>query len=351
MRKKNMPDFLIRRSDIFNFLPQEPAWFCNAGHHRARARYKRKLRSEYQLETLDACPLCGRKEMSPIAMQERHGLPVSVMLCENCALAFNNPRPDSAALSDHYRRDYREIERGIVGNIHEFMFDLQEAKAPGIWTTIKEHARPTSTLKSLRIAEIGCGEGGIVGWLARNVDGVHATGFELNADAVSYGKSKGLDLRYEIFRGGEAFDVIILEQVLEHLSDVSGFLKIASKAQKHGDLLYIGVPGLLDAAAHYNSNFISYLEYGHLSHFCLHTLERAVAPHGYELVYGDETIRSLFRRVEDASVALSSKPVSAEQLKNYLLATESEFQTRANHVLTNWRPYAKYILTYLLSYL
>src|SRR5215813_3122601 len=121
---------LIRRSAIYDILPQFPTWFLDFGHAAAKVRFLRKLKYEYRQEQLGACPQCGGKRLMLLANQERSGLPTSVMLCLDCALAFTDPRIDPAATIDHYKADYRGIERGSPPDLHHFMFDLQKSKGP-----------------------------------------------------------------------------------------------------------------------------------------------------------------------------------------------------------------------------
>src|SRR5438270_628163 len=129
---------IIRRAVVYNSLPQSPDWFCNMTHINAKRRFRRKIRSQYRMEILETCPHCGGSDFALLATQERSGLPTSVVICRACALVFTNPRLDAEALSDHYAKDYREIERGDIPDAHRFMFNLQRSKAALIDTFLAE---------------------------------------------------------------------------------------------------------------------------------------------------------------------------------------------------------------------
>jgi SAM-dependent methyltransferase len=339
-RGKRRP--VIRRSWIYDILPQVPTWFCEDGYFAARQRFKANLATSYTWEPLSECPMCASSELRSIANQERHGLPISVDLCLHCALVFTNPRLSNKSLNDLYRRDYREIERGVRPDIHEFMFSLQASKGALIWGMISKVLGPRT--QRLRITDIGCGEGGLLGWIAGHEKSVDAVGFELNLEAGQYGRSRGLDIRSEVFSGGaEAFDVVMLEQVLEHMHDPASLIGEIAATQKSGALLYIGVPGLLAFPEHYDGNFLTYLDYAHMYHFCLYTLERVVVPHGYKLISGTEAVHAVFQRMDDAKPAIVTKPISGPEMLEFFVGEERKFRERGSHFMRNRSGYRRYI--------
>ena len=342
-----MPRPLIHRAALYNYLPQVPSWFCNVGHFAGKYRFRRKVREKYRKESVPTCPWCNENDFIFIANQERHGLATEVMLCNACAFMFTTLRWDEPSLSDHYQRDYRDIERGIIPDIHFLMFELQKSKGPLLWPPITAELSARGIVNP-QIAEIGCGEGGLLAWIRDNA-GAKVTGFELNLDASAFGQSRGLDIRSDHFQANSGrFDVIILEQVLEHLHNPSAFVAMLAASQQQGDLLSIGVPGMMAAGAHYDNNFLVYLDYAHMSHFCLHTLERMVVPHGYRLVRGDETVQALFERISRPG-PVTTPPVTADHIAAYLAKIESEYRHKGSHLLRHARPYAKYILVGLKS--
>jgi 2-polyprenyl-3-methyl-5-hydroxy-6-metoxy-1,4-benzoquinol methylase len=337
---------VIQRSMIYNALPQSPDWFCNLAHINAKWRFLRKIRSRYRMETLRACPHCGGGDFTLLSTQERSGLPTSVVICRDCALVFTNPRLGADALGDHYAKDYREIERGDIPDIHRFMFNLQKSKAPGIATFLKDAGNPIAG--GARVTDIGCGEGGLLAGLAEENPGIRVVGYELNTSATSYGRDQGMDIRTAYFDGaGEAYDYVILEQTLEHLPDPSALLASIARNQKPGGVLYIGVPGILAYPQNYQNNFVQYLQYGHLFHYTLHTLERLVVRFGYRLAYGTETIQAAFVRVDSAS-RQSVPAQDAEQIVALLQKAEVDFNAQGSHFLKNWRNYLRYALRWAL---
>ncbi len=340
---------LIRRHWIYDYLPQVPTWFTNDGYFAARHRFKAKLAHAYTWEHLDQCPFCGHPEFQRIANQERHGLPISVDLCMNCAILFNNPRLSNASLEDLYKRDYREIERGVRDDLHEFMFELQGSKGEVIWSRIA--AALPADRRDLKIADIGCGEGGLLGYILDHEAGAMGTGYELNLGAGEYARARGLDVRSEIFTGASGkFDVIILEQVLEHMHEPARLIAELAKAQNEGGLLFIGVPGIFAYPGHYQDNLGTYLDYAHMYHFSLYTLERLMAPCGYQLVSGNETVHAVFRRVAGTGT-VTTPPATAQEMLTFLARAEADFRARGSHFWNNKGGYKRYLKAMLRYYL
>lgn len=332
---------LVRRSLAFDFLPQFPTWFCNDGHTSAKLRFLHKRRQRDATEAVTACPHCGGGNFLLLATQERSGLPTSVLLCRDCALVFTNPRLSEAFLVDHYRRDYRDIERGERPDLHEFMFNLQQSKGAILWKFMEAGGIRLGC--GMTVVDIGCGEGGLLRWLSQNTDATNFVGFELNTAAAAYGQSQGLDVRASEFKSSvDSTDLVLLEQVLEHLSSPKELLASIAASQKPGSWLYIGVPGVRNFPTGYDHNFIAYLQYGHMFHYCLHTLERLVIPFGYRLVNGNETVYALFERVENAPSSPSTVSVTADDIVGQLLSSEKIFQQRGDHLRNHWSDYKAY---------
>lgn len=318
---------LVRRSLAFDFLPQYPSWFCNSGHTSAKVRFLHKLRAPGATEKLAACPHCGGTKFRLLATQERSGLPTSVNLCLDCALVFTNPRLSDDFLKDHYIRDYRDIERGSRDDLHEFMFNLQASKGPYLWEFVQAGGAHFSD--SARITDIGCGEGGLVDWFSKNIGAGKFIGFELNAAAADYGRARGLDVRAVEFSPSDGpYDFIVLEQVLEHLSSPADLLATIAASQRTDAWLYIGVPGVLNFPKGYDHNFIAYLQYGHMFHYCLYTLERLLIPFGYRLAKGSDVVQALFQKVDSPPTAPITPKVSADAVIRLLQVSEGEFSQR-----------------------
>lgn len=105
---------------------------------------------------------------------------------------------------------------------------------------------PDYIAKGSKVLEVGSGEGKYLKYLGDKL-GCRGTGLELNLQAVNKGKANGLDLRHELVQEhakthANEYDVVYFFQVLEHISDIRGFLEASIACLKPGGKLLIAVP-------------------------------------------------------------------------------------------------------------
>lgn len=105
---------------------------------------------------------------------------------------------------------------------------------------------PAHIAEGSKVLEVGCGEGKYLQYLKDKLN-CECTGLELNKNAVDAGKEKGIDIRYELVqehaKNNECvYDVVCYFQVLEHIGDISDFIKASVKCLKPGGTLLICVP-------------------------------------------------------------------------------------------------------------
>jgi len=99
--------------------------------------------------------------------------------------------------------------------------------------------------KDAKILEIGCGTG-------KFYEGIQSittdyTGLELNKQAVTQAKEKGINIHNELIEehcknNPGVYDFVCAFQVLEHIADVGSFLSASLVSLKKGGMLIIGVP-------------------------------------------------------------------------------------------------------------
>jgi 2-polyprenyl-3-methyl-5-hydroxy-6-metoxy-1,4-benzoquinol methylase len=132
-----------------------------------------------------------------------------------------------------------------------------------------------------KMAEFGCGHG----LLQRQVEdayGKEVTGFDLNNEALKQNVSRASRVCcYNVLQRDEElrekFDLIFLFDVLEHISDETGFLRALSFHLAPGGILIINVPAgewafsLYDTAA------------GHVRRYSIETLQKAVCASDFML--------------------------------------------------------------------
>lgn len=146
------------------------------------------------------------------------------------------------------------------------------------------------------IAEIGCGAGEILNQLhfAMHND-VIFTGYDISSDAISIAKPREkerLEFKHENFLETNArFDLLLMIDVLEHIDDYLGFLKLCKNKAKNTIFhipLDISVQAILRNKLINERNSV-----GHLHYFMKQTAIATLADSGYDIIDFFYTAHSL----------------------------------------------------------
>lgn len=145
-------------------------------------------------------------------------------------------------------------------------------------------------LAGVSILDIGCGWGQTMRYLASR--GAICSGFDPAPEAVAYVQSCGLEgvqagmERMDVFTG-RRFDVVMLMNVLEHLSDpVTVIQEIQRNVLKDGGLLIVEVPNEFNAFQVAGQELHGLPQWwvappAHLNYFSASTLKRLLAASGF----------------------------------------------------------------------
>jgi 2-polyprenyl-3-methyl-5-hydroxy-6-metoxy-1,4-benzoquinol methylase len=202
------------------------------------------------------------------------------------------PRPTSAELAAYYRDKYFGATHGATPYAHGYTAEelehkrLQPAETERIW------GRPAGTM-----LEVGVGEGFSLdyfrqrGWDARGLDftddGVRAFFPDLTAHLALGDAFALLD---EVIAAGETFDLVICNNVLEHVIDPVGLIRRLRAIVAPEGMARIAVPNdgswLQDqivARGHADPRFWL-APPDHLNYFNTDSLPRTMIAHGWEVV-------------------------------------------------------------------
>lgn len=194
-----------------------------------------------------SCNLCGSTNSRMIAQ----GLDFeyrtvndsfTFVQCKDCNLVYLNPRPASTELGVIYPPDYGpyHFDEVLPPLINKIRMAVQRQKV----TALKRYAHPAAV-----IWDVGCGGGfflecmraiGSPEWKLAGVDVSQAA-----IDKIRDKGFAGYAGRFEeltVEHG--AVDVIVLNQVIEHLEDPAGVVKKAGELLRHGGFLFIETPSV-----------------------------------------------------------------------------------------------------------
>lgn len=237
------------------------------------------------------CPVCASWERSECTTSmdfdywtTRHVF--NIVLCNVCGLYYVSPRPAISEIEKIYPADYSGYQFSRIRNpiIRKGRAFMQKKKALRILDKVsKDVANP-------RIVDVGCGNPVLLE-LIREHDqrGAQLYGNDFSKETLEHIRSAGFiplagafeELRWE----EDFFDVIVMNQVLEHFFDIQAVLAKSRQLLKPGGALFIETPSSegLDARIFRRKWWGGYHIPRHLQIFSLSSIRFALRNHGLEI--------------------------------------------------------------------
>lgn len=157
----------------------------------------------------------------------KFGGKLRIVECENCGLRYLNPTPDVRDLGHIY--DY-DVYEDSTNNNPVLMEHFHQA-------IIRHVPKPQ------RLIEIGCGTGDFLAWLqGKGIENVEGVEFADSANRVKYNGSLHIGRMEDLTLEEGAYDVVLLLNVIEHLSDPLAVLTKIRKMLKPGGVLLLRHP-------------------------------------------------------------------------------------------------------------
>jgi SAM-dependent methyltransferase len=243
--------------------------------------------------------------------------PRALVLCSDCGFVYHEPQldqRDTQTLYDKFRdASFRqESPDQYFDRITSLPKAQSENTAKVDW--LREHL-PDATRKPGRLLDIGCGGGVFIHTFLQNFSHWTAAGVEpTSAFAELAGRRLQMPVIAGSYRSGlfpnSKFDLITINQVLEHVLDPIEFLKDVSNDLADGGHVYLEVPDLLD---------LSYLPpehdrflMQHLWVFSRASLQNVCRKAGYSVVAVDQQVT--IRAKRNVVVVLKKDPGAAGDL-------------------------------------
>ena len=235
------------------------------------------------------CNLCGADDSrvlydSPIddaapgrvadymASTNKFGRYGRIVRCRRCRLVYTNPRPAPATLRGGYEAavdsDYAEEDFSRSINAHLSLRTIRKLMPSG------------------RLLDVGCSTGFFLN--AARLD-FEVYGVEPSRWAVDYARRR---LRLAVHLGGiedggfddSSFDVISMNDVIEHLTDPRAALGRVHRLLRPGGVLYLVTPDISGLAARVLRGKWWGLRPAHVYYFSRATLQRMLEEAGFRIV-------------------------------------------------------------------
>ena len=266
---------------------------------------------------------CGSKNDYTLSYRDKYGLRSNNIICLDCGLVRINPRMDGKSLGLFYEEHYRPIYAGYEYATDDFFNEQYERSLERIYNFSKEFLKGNE-----KILEIGCGAGGII--KAFKDKGFEVEGCDLGSKYLEYGRSKGLTLHHgssqSLVELNKKFDFIIISNVFEHMSNLSEELKTVRELLNDDGKVFIDLPGILHIQTSHTRLF-NVLQNAHNYNFSLNTLTKVLNNQGFNLLNGNEFIRSIFIKTDNFIPYLKDKKHAGNVL-TYLENSEKNIKFR-----------------------
>jgi len=222
-----------------------------AAKRRRVAPLRNRILAELPFEHLSHCGLAPeptpRAGFTIVAMKDRYGIPVRLVLCHQTGLFYLIDRLTQDGYDAFYRDGlYRQLIAAFHGNSDDgrTLVEQQHAQAVAnagvVFKALAGHVvlPPEATL-----LDVG-GSTGALSTLFRDAYGIHATVVDPAADELEVAQKAGLAIKcgtieQVTFEPSERFDVVFINQTIEHLIDLKGtFTRLLSLLKPTGVIIF-----------------------------------------------------------------------------------------------------------------
>lgn len=263
------------------------------------------------------------------------------MRCDNCGLAYLNPRPAAASMPAFYEDSgYQPFvsTQSRLNLLDKFYCYVREHALSHKRRLIQKYQSPGHLL------DIGCGTGEFLHEMQQH--NWRVEGVEKDAAAAEFAhKAYQLKVLTENFNEinylKKSFDVITLWHVLEHLYDPVATLRHAKEILRDDGIILVAVPDIASFDARFYQNYWVALDAPrHLTHFEPHSFLRLCGRVGLKIVKYQQLILDAFfnclmsemlinRRTNRKKIFLPASLVRAKAVALVSLIYASRFRVRS----------------------
>lgn len=239
------------------------------------------------------CLVCGGPcQCDGERFDDRYGFPGRHLLnrCRSCGHRQLDVSMSPDEISDLYTRYYPRSS-----------FDVDAWTPPreqGRWTTWWRGLRASAyrwVPRGVRVLDIGCGFGESLGY--HRARGCDAHGVEADRNILRVAERHGLNVQVGLFDPDryepDSFDVVTLDQVIEHVAQPLAVLRGVHRVLRPGGTLVLSTPNADGWGARlFGRRWIHWHAPYHLQFFSRHSMAEAAARSGLVLEAGDTVTTS-----------------------------------------------------------
>ena len=229
------------------------------------------------------CPICEGQDLEHFMNVQDHSISKEefrIVKCNDCGLKITSPRPADEDLGRYYESEdyvsHSDTSKGIINKVYQQVKNI----------TLKQKEKLiTSFGTKKKLLDLGCGTGDFLVYCKEK--GWQVSGLEPDPNARKRAQEKGLENVQDssaLFSLNERFGVITMWHVMEHVSDLNGYMQKLNELLDENGRLIIAVPNpdSYDAQK-YRSHWAAYDVPRHLFHFSKNNIRDLANKHGFTL--------------------------------------------------------------------
>lgn len=290
------------------------------------------------------CPICHGNEIAGIfdrRIENFDGidfnLDIIIVRCGKCGCVYNDGAVDEDILAKYYQNETLYSGESGFGTGGTTPADVNR------YSRYLDFLKPFLASKDIRIADIGCGKGGLLSFL-KEQGFSNITGVEIDPKCADYARN---NFKVPVETGSvnnlpfekNSLDMLIYNHVLEHLDEPARALDEAGKALKKDGLVFIEVP---DASRYSDGRVFDYFWFcmrEHINHFDITHLSMLMETAGFSKIgecrsllpynsrYNYPSLCALFRKKSVANKPLHEfRPELDAALRKYISCEEENLR-------------------------
>jgi len=218
------------------------------------------------------CDLCAGTEFEPIGKRDRHGNPLTTVICKSCGLVAHGKIPTDEELAHYYATDYRKSYHGeLTPSDRRVMRAWKNGER--IFHQLQPHIDADAS-----VFEVGAGIGCTVKVFELN--GHQSTGIEPGEGFQDYSQQR---LLTNVVRGDQPRDhsreLVLLVHVIEHFNSPRRALEYIRGMIADNGLFYVECPNIAAPFARRSKMF----HYAHIHNFTPSSLKMLAESCGFQL--------------------------------------------------------------------
>ena len=232
------------------------------------------------------CPVCSHNQYSKILTVKDFTVSAEnfeVVECASCGFRFTAHPPAPDQIGRYYQSDayisHTDSKKGIFNTIYQLIRKQAVASKRKLVTHF-------SNCSTGQLLDYGCGTGAFLmemksaGWQVQGMEpdpGAASRAAELTSSTISHPDQLSS-------LPGNAFNVVTMWHVLEHVHDLHGTLDQVQRILKQDGMLIVAVPNHTSFdARHYAENWAAYDVPRHLYHFSPSSMKYLLKSNGFKL--------------------------------------------------------------------